>query len=218
MKTDDFIEQLARDVVAVTPLRHPWVRAVTWMCGAAVYMGVLTLMMTSAADVSANGTGWWFLFPQIAAVVVSAAAAAAAFATVIPGASARVLLWPAAAIGVWLGGLFVGSLREWQSTGGAALAPQHEWLCVAMIALGGALPALAMIFMLRQGAPLTPRVTTALSVLAAAGLANVGACVSHPHSSSAVILIWHGASVLTLVALSSWAGRSVLSWTRIGSA
>jgi hypothetical protein len=215
IKTDDFIEQLARDVRAIAPLRRPWLRAASWMLGALVYMAVLTLMMTSSGDVTVNGTGWRFLFPQVAATLVSAAAAAAAFASVIPGASARVLLWPAAALAVWLGSLFIGSLQEWQAIGAADLAPQGEWLCVAMIALGGALPALAMALMLRHGAPLTPRVTTALAVLAAAGLANVGACVSHPHTSSAVVLIWHGATVLSLVAVGAWAGRSVLSWDRI---
>jgi hypothetical protein len=215
MKTDDFIERLARDVEAVTPLQRPWLRAATWLLGAFVYMGALTLMMTSSSDVATNTTGWWFLLPQVAAIAVSAAAAAAAFASVVPGASPRVLLWPAAAVVVWLGSLLIGSLQEWQAIGTVGLAPQREWLCVAMIALGGALPALGMTLMLRHGAPLTPRMTTALAVLAAAGLANVGACVSHPHTSSVVVLIWHGATILTLVAVSSWAGRSVLSWDRL---
>ena len=215
MKTDDFIERLARDVEAVTPLQRPWLRAATWLLGAVLYLGALTFMMTSSGDVTTNGTEWWFLLPQVAALAVTAVAAGAAFASVVPGASPRVLLWPAAAVVVWLGSLLVGSLQEWQAIGTVALAPQREWLCVAMIALGGALPALGMAVMLRHGAPLTPRVTTALAVLAATGLANVGACVSHPHTSSTVVLIWHGTTILALVAISSWAGRAVLSWERI---
>lgn len=215
MKTDDLIERLARSVEPARPLRRPWLRATTWLVGALVYMSALTLMMTSSGDLIANGTGWWFLLPQIAAIVVSVAAAAAAFASVVPGASSRGLLMPAAAVAVWVGGLLVGAVQEWQAIGTVGLAPQREWVCVAMIALGGALPALGMALMLRRGAPLTPRVTTALAVLAAASLANVGACVAHPHTSSAVMLIWHGATVLSLVAASSWAGRSVLSWDRI---
>ena len=101
-----------------------------------------------------------------------------------------------------------------EAIGTVGLAPQREWLCVAMIAIGGALPALGMALKLRHGAPLTPRITMALAVLAAAGLANVGACVSHPHPSSAVVLIWHGVTVLSLVAVSS-GGTSVLSWDRL---
>lgn len=84
-----------------------------------------------------------------------------------------------------------------------------------MIGLGGALPAWAMARMLRYGAPLTPRVTSALVALAAAGLANVGACISHPHPSSAVVLLWHGATVAALVAASAWAGQHLISWERL---
>jgi hypothetical protein len=216
MKTDDFIEQLARDIRAVAPLQRPSLRAATWMLGALVYMGALTLMMTSSRDVAVNAIGWRFLFPQIAATIVSAAAATAAFASVVPGtSSARVVLWPVAALTLWLGVLFVGSLQEWQAVEAVDLVPRREWQCVAMIGLGGALPALGMALMLRHGAPMTPRITTALAMLAAAGLANVVACVSHPHTSSAVVLIWHGTTVLSLVAVSAWLGRSVFSWDRI---
>jgi hypothetical protein len=215
MKTDDVIERLAQEVQAVTPLQHPWLRAATWLSGALVYMAAVTLMMMSTGDATANGARWWFLLPQIAAIAVSGAAAGAAFASVVPGASPRVLMWPVAAVVVWLGSLLVASFQEWTAIGTVGLAPPREWLCVAMIAIGGALPAWVMALMLRHGAPLTPRVTTALAVLAAAGLANVGACLSRPHASTAVVLIWHGATVLLLVAASSWAGRSVLSWDRI---
>lgn len=89
MKTDDFIERLARGIEPVTPLHRPWLRATTWLVGAFVYMGALTLLMTSYGDLTANETRWRFLLRQIAAIAVSAAAAAAAFASVIPGASPR---------------------------------------------------------------------------------------------------------------------------------
>ncbi len=215
MKTDDFIERLARGVTPVAPLQRPWRRAATWLIGAAVYIGLLAMTMTSSADVSANSDAWRFLLPQIAAIAVSGAAAAAAFAAIVPGASSRVLLWPSVAVTLWIGILLVGSVQEWQTIGAAGLAPQREWLCVAMIGVGGALPAVAMARMLRYGAPLAPRVTSALVALAAAGLANVGACISHPHTSSAVVLLWHGATVASLVAVCAWAGRRVFSWERL---
>jgi hypothetical protein len=214
MKTDDFIEHLARGVTPVAPFPRPWRRAAIWLAGAAVYVAVLAMMMTSSADMSANYV-WRFLLTQVAAIVVSAAAAAAAFASIVPGSSSRVLLWPSIPLVLWIGVLLVGSVQEWQATGAAGLAPAREWLCVAMIGIGGALPALALARMLRDGAPLTPGITTALVALAAAGLSNVGACISHPHTSSAVVLLWHGATVAALVAASWRAGEHVFSWERL---
>jgi hypothetical protein len=40
-------------------------------------------------------------------------------------------------------------------------------------------------------------------------------CVSNPHPSNAVVLFWHGATLLVLVAASAWAGCALLSWDRI---
>jgi hypothetical protein len=214
MKTDDFIEQLAREVAPVTPFAQPWRRAAIWFVGTAVYIGLLAAMMTTSADLSANSL-WRFLLPQLAAIGLSALAAAAAFASIVPGASSRVLLGPSIALAVWIGILIVGSVQEWGRAAVANVAPSREWLCVAMIVVGGALPALAMARMLRAGAPLTPRVTGALVALAAAGVANVGACVTHPHTSSVVVLLWHGATVAALVAASAWAGPYLFSWERL---
>ena len=71
MKTDDLIEQLARGITPVARVPRPWRRAAIWLVGAAVYLGVLAMMMTSSADVSGNNTVWRFLLPQIAAIAVS---------------------------------------------------------------------------------------------------------------------------------------------------
>jgi hypothetical protein len=215
MKTDELIDQLARSAAPVVPRSHPWQGTAAWLTGAASYFVVLAALMTSSADLADNGISWRFLLPQIVAIVTSGAAAAAAFASMVPGTSPRVRYWPVAAAGLWVGVLVVGSVREWPAAAPATLAPAREWLCVAMIGLGGALPALALTRMLRPGAPLTPGVTGALVGLAATGLANVAACVTHPHTSSAVLLLWHGATVAVLVTASAWAGRRVFSWDRL---
>jgi hypothetical protein len=212
MKTEDFAERLARDLTPVRPLRRPWIRAALWSLGASLYLGVLTLLMTSRDDLAANATNQRFMFQQVAAVVTSVSAAAAAFVSVVPGYSRRVFLLPAAAATAWLASLLVGASQEWNEGGLAGLAVQREWPCVATIILGGALPALVLALMLRRGAPLAPRLTMVLTVLAAAALANVVACVSEPHPSSIAVLVWHGSTVLALLWLAGGIARSVLTW------
>lgn len=213
MKTEQLIADLTRHIGPAQPLPRPSIRAAMWLAGVALYLGVITLSMTSSADVAANGMGWPFVFPQIAAIVTGMAAAAAAFASIVPGHSRRVLIFPAVAAAVWLGSLTGWSLQEWNQ--GVRLAAPREWLCVAMMVGGGAPPALWMGAMLRRGAPLTPGLTTALAALAVAALGNVGACLSEPHPSNAVVLIWHGGTIVALVALAAWLGRRVLNWERL---
>ena len=182
-----------------------------WMLGAVMYFGVMTLMMTPSTELVANAAGRSFLLLQVAAIVASVAAAGAAFVSVVPGSSPRVFAWPVATVGVWLGSLVPGTMREW-SSGAVSFVSQPEWPCVAMIVLGSLVPLLGMARMLRRGAPLTPRTTLALAVLAPAGLANVVACVSNPHASRGVMLIWHGSTVLTLMAVAAGFGASILTW------
>jgi hypothetical protein len=212
MNTDRLVEHLARDLRPAYALRAPWVRAGWWLVGAVAYLSMLALTMTSRADVAGNG-GWLFLLGQIGAVATAAAAAIAAFASTVPGFSRRVLVIPIAAATVWLGGLAVGAVGEWNAAGVAGLAAPREWLCVVTIVLGGALPWLMIASMLRQGAPLAPRVTAALGALAVAALANIAACVSHPHPSSLVTLVWHGSTIVALIGLATAAANYVaLSW------
>ncbi|HSC29484.1 MAG TPA: NrsF family protein [Vicinamibacterales bacterium] len=210
MNTDRLIERLAREAMPAGPLRSPTVRAAAWLFWALVYVGLLTFAMTSRADLAANGGGWRFVLPQLLAVLLAATSAVAAFASTVPGVSRRALLLPILAGSFWLGNLILG--QEWSQVNAASLAAPGEWQCVAMIALGAALPGLGITIMLRRGAPLTPRRTAALGALAVAVLANVGACISHPHPSNAVTLLWHGATILVLVALASWGSRLVLTW------
>jgi hypothetical protein len=209
MNTDRLIAHLADRLPPVQPLRRPGWRAFVWLCGASAFLGVLALSMTSTADVAINGTGFGFVGPQLVAVLTSILAAWAAFTSVIPGYSRAALMWPVVAGVAWIGGLAIG-MPEGQS--GAMLAAPREWMCVAVIILSGGPMMAALWFMLRRGAPLNPSVTAALAALAVGALANVAACVSHPHTNNAITLVWHGATMAVLVGLAAATGHLALKW------
>jgi hypothetical protein len=211
MKTDRLIEALAQNLTPLEPLSAPWIRAAWWLLGAVSYVGLLVWMMASPADVASGGGGWPFVFYQLFAILAAAAAATAAFASTVPGFPRRIFLLPAVAAMVWLGSLAVGAVQDW-SRGSVNLAAADEWTCVAMIVFGGAVPGLVLAIMLRHGAPLTPGLTAAMGTFATASLVSVGACVSHPHPSDLVTLVWHGGTILVLVATAAWGSRAVVTW------
>lgn len=211
MNTDRLIETLAQDLTPIEPLSGPWMRATRWLLGAVAYLGVLIWMMASPADVVSSAHAWPFLFYQLSAILAAATAATAAFASTVPGFPRRILLLPALAAMVWLGSLAVGAVQDW-SPDGVALAASGELACVAMIVLGGAVPGLVLAIMLRRGAPVTPGLTAAMGTFATATLANVAACVSNPHPSDAVTLVWHGGTILLLVSTAALSSRAVLNW------
>jgi hypothetical protein len=104
-------------------------------------------------------------------------------------------------------------VQEWRAVGLAGLADGHELLCVVTIAVTAVPPAFGLALMLRNGAPLTPRLTMALTALAAAGLTNVVTCLASPHTSVIAVLGWHGATLIALSVLAAGMGRFVLPWT-----
>jgi hypothetical protein len=209
MNTDRLIEHLADRLSPVQPLRRPGLRAFVWLCGASAFLGVLALSMTSTADVAINGTGIAFVGPQLVAVLTSILAAWAAFTSVIPGYSRTAFIWPLVAGVAWIGALAIGVP---QAPTGAILAAPREWMCVTLIVLSGGPLMAAMWLMLRRGAPLHPSVTAALAALAVGALANVAACVSHPHTNNAITLVWHGATIAVLVGIAAVTGRLALTW------
>ncbi len=211
MQTDDLIEQIARSATPVAPLMRPARSAARWTGGAALSVAVLVLARVLVSGGSGGAFPPWLLMAQVVAPAAAFAAAVAAFSLIIPGANGRVLKWPLVAGGGWLAVLAVAALREWPTTMAGPEAA-HAWLCVAMIAVGSLLPVAAMVRSLRRGAPLPPELTVSPAVLAAASLSNVGACLAHPHSSAAVLVVWHGATVMALVIAGAVLGRSLLVW------
>lgn len=214
MNTEGLIDTLSNHVAPAPPLAGPWTRSAVWLLGTLIYFGVLLLMMTSVPKVAANSRDWLFMFHQFAAVSTAAAAAGAAFALTVPGYPSWSLRLATVTAFAWVASVSLGTIQEWTRNDVNLVAP-GEWACVAFIVLGGILPAAMMVRLLRRGAPLAPRLTTALAVLASTALASVTACVSHPHPSDAVTFVWHGTTVLILVAMAASTGRLLLRWKTI---
>ncbi len=139
-------------------------------------------------------------------------AAIAAFASVVPGYNRRVLLLPLVPLILWLGGLGQSSVRDWLQLSSHGFSMRSEWACLPATLLAGVVPAIAMAVMLRRGAPLTPRLSALLGGLAAAGLGNLGVCVTHHAHGNVLVLVWHVGIVVALTLMVGSAGRRVLNW------
>ena len=215
MDTNELIQQLGAKAPPVHPLRRPWKRTALWLGIGIVYVAMVVVMMTPRADLLAKFSESRFLIEQGAALLTGIAAATAAFASVIPGINRKLLLVPIIPLAVWVGTLGQGCVSDWVRYGPAGLSLQPDWLCFPAIALVGAGPAVAITWMIRRGAPLTPHLTAALAGLAAAGLGNFGLRLFHPQDASLMVLVWQFGSVFILSVLATLSGRYVLNWQRI---
>jgi hypothetical protein len=210
LDTQRLIEQLAGGAAPVGRLPSPWVRATFWLTFAAVDLVAFVLVMSPRRDLGAALSEPTFIIEQLAALATGITAGIAAFASVVPGSGRRLLLVPLLPFAVWLASVGTGCAESWIRLGTAGLTLTPDWACVPSIALIGLAPAAVIAFMLRRGAPLTPRVTAALGGLAAAGLGSFALRFCHAQDDSLMVLVWQIGAVALFTVVAAAAGRWVL--------
>jgi len=217
MDTDQLIKRLAADLRPVKPLRSPSARAVLWIgmalpCVAAVVWG--KHLMPEPALV---GSDTRFIIEQAATLATALTAAIAAFSSVIPGHDWRIMLLPLGPLGLWLASVSHGCVQDWVRFGADGLTIRPDWDCLPTATIIGIIPAVALVLMLRRGAPLNPRLTLALAVLAVASLGNFGLQFAHARDVSIMVLVWHLGALAVLSALGGWLGERILGWGPVPS-
>lgn len=212
METDLVAQRLAHRSGRSLRLRSPSKRTVIWLGLAVPYVALVVAIMTLREDIGAKLTDPHYLIEQMAALFTGIAAAFAAFASTVPGFDRRSLLLPTLPFGIWVSSLSVGCLQAWLVYGSDGLSIYVDWICFPSIILVGLVPAIAIAFMLRRGAPLTPHLTTALGGLATVGLGDFGLRLFHAQDASAMVLVWQMGSVFLLTAIAGGFGIFVLDW------
>ena len=210
--TETLLRELAGQPPRVRPLARPWVRAAAWLAIAVPSALMVVVMMSVQGDWVSR-----LLLPRVVseeafALATGILAAIAAFSSVVPGYNRRVLFLPLVPLVLWLGGLGQSSVRDWLQLASHGFSMRSEWVCLPATIMAAAVPAIAMAVMLRRGAPLTPRLSVLLGGLAAAGLGNLGVCVTHHAYGNVLVLVWHVSIVVALTVIVGSAGRHVLSW------
>ena len=90
-----------------------------------------------------------------------------------------------------------------------------HWACFPATVIAGLVPAMAILVMLRRGAPVAPRLTTGLAGLAVASLANVGIRFVHPFDASLIVLAWHVVAIFAVSGVATIFGSRLFTWRDI---
>jgi hypothetical protein len=213
MDTNVLIHELANSATPVRRLPAPWARMLLWLALSVPFLAaVIWLMMPSDINPVGAIADRRFLIEEAALLVTALTAALAAFGSVVPGYDRRILLIPLLPLAVWLASLGDGCWRNWVALGANGLTLRPDWDCLPPAILIGVVPSIAMVLMLRRGAPLLPRVSIALGALAVAALANLGLRLFHVGDASIMVLFWHLGGAAVLAGFAAIAGRRVLYW------
>lgn len=215
--TQTVIERLARSAHPVRRLPSPGRRVVRWLAIGLAVIAVFAAVMGVRPDLGARLADPAFVLPLVAALVTAICAAHAAFASAVPGAPRWCLWLPLPPFVFWIGGLGRQCWQDWLTFGPDGIVFTPDLVCLPIIAMVGAVPAIAMVVMVRRGAPFTPRLTAFLGALAAATLAYVGLRLVHPQDAAFMVLVWQFGAVALFATIVGAFGNRLLAWRRLAA-
>ncbi|NKE46492.1 DUF1109 domain-containing protein [Roseomonas frigidaquae] len=208
MQTDELISRLSQDVPPVRRVTPPMQAALRWLAMALGVVAAVVLLSGFRHDLEQRLMLMHEQVNLLAALATGAAAAVAAFHLALPDRSDRWALLPLPFAAFWVSGLGWGCIAEFIERGWPAL--RVSFGCMSFIIGFGVPLTLGMLWMTRHAARIRPGPVAALAGLAAAALASVGLSLVHHLEAAAMVLIWHGGSVLLVMLFSRiWGKRAM---------
>ena len=208
MQTDELISRLASGLTPVRRVAPPLWDAARWLALALAVVGAGVAISGFRHDIEQR---LMLMHEQVnlaAALATGAAAAIAAFHLALPDRSGRWALLPLPFAAFWISGLGWGCVAEFVAQGWPALGTSFG--CMRFIIGFGVPLTLFMLWMTRHAAPIRPAPVAALAGLAAAAIASVGLSLVHHLDAAAMVLLWHGGSVLLVMLVARLAGARAM--------
>jgi hypothetical protein len=212
MKTADFINALAAEPVA-EPIHLGRRVALALALGAAVSAALFALMLGPRPDVVSAMHTVRFDLKFVDALAMLAPCALLALRLLRPDARPGALIaWLAAPFALLAGAVIVE----------LAVTPSDLWMvrmvgsnavhCLTLIPLMAIPPLIALIFVMRAGAPAYPALTGALAGAAAASAVALIYGTNCPDDSPLFVATWYPLATLIVSAAGALAGRIWLRW------
>jgi hypothetical protein len=210
--TPDLVESLAADAAPVRRLRHPLLRAATWLLLAVVVVLLLAIDHGVRADIEVRLRQPLFVAGIAASVVTGILATIAAFMISLPDRSRAWLLLPVPALCAWLSTISYGCLTDWVEVTPAGVEAGEAARCFATLFLTSFPLSAALLLMLRYAAMLRPTETAMAGALAVAAVAATALSLFHDLDATIMILAWSIGIAALLVLLGGAYGRTLFGW------
>lgn len=207
------IARLVRSATPVTRLEAPSVRLARWAITSAALVMLTVGILGVRADVTAQIVNGWFVARATATLAIVIAASIVVFLMSVPGGEPSPLARtvPLAACLVWAA-ILLGSVAATPSPIDHLLQVRPHPSCVLLITATALLPAVVLVRMLQDAAPLRAAWTSGLAGLASLAIGALGTQFVCTDDSAAHQLVWHLTPVALLTLASIAVGSSVLRW------
>ena len=211
MQTELLIAQLADDLAPVRPLARPGVRLARWLLISLPAAGLVAWAFGWRPDLAARLADPGFLVAEGAALLTALVGAYAALCAGLPDEPGWKLWLPLLPMALWLGLIGRQCLAVYLRFGPDGLRITSDVMCLPAIALGGLVPAIAIVAMLRRGGHFRTTHACLCGALGAAALGAAALRLYHPEDAAIMVLIWQLGSVAVLSLAAGAIGRMIVA-------
>ncbi len=210
METEQLVARLSADLAPVRRLPAPGVRLGWWLLASVPAAGAVAVGYGLRPDLAARFADPAFVVEFGAAALTGLVGAYAALCAGLPDQPGWKLWLPAAPMLLWLLTLGRQCLDVWLRIGPRGLAVTDDLMCLPAIALGGLVPALAIVVLLRRGGRFRSLHACFCGGIGAAALGAAALRLYHPQDAAVMVLVWQVGSVALLTLVAGPLGRLLL--------
>lgn len=210
MRDEELIDRLTDAAEPVRRLGPPWQGAVLWLGMSAALLAAVVALTGLRHDIEERLGLMHEQVNLLLALTTGVLAAFAAFHLARPDGDRRWIWLPLLPALGWVAGMGMGCLGDLWAGGWEGLRLGTSFGCTRFI-LGFGIPmTAAMLWMVRHGALVRPVAVATMAGLGAAAMASIGLTLLHHLDAAAMVLIWHGGSVLLVTLLARHTGGRAL--------
>lgn len=211
MKTDLLVEALVAGLTPVRRISPPWRRLVWWLAISVPAVGLVVWMFGLRPDLLRHLGQTNFLLYEAAALLTGVVGAYAALCAGLPDQPSWKSWLPIAPLALWVGTLGHQCLDVLLRLGPAGLTLTSDAMCLPAIAIGGVVPAITMVLLLRQSRQFRATPACLCGALAAAAFSAAVLRLYHTEDAALMVLVWQLGSVALFTLLAGAMGRLLLA-------
>jgi len=153
-----------------------------------------------------------FVLGMLGALATGILAAVASFRISLPDSSRLWIVLPLPALALWVSTIGYGCLTDWVSMDPDGIHMGEAVRCFATLLMTSVPLSIAMLVMLRYAALLRPLEVSVMGGLAIAAVTAFALSLFHDLDATVMILVWNLGVAALIATLSSFFGRSMLTW------
>ena len=202
MKTEGLIERLAAELTPVRRIARPARRLVRWLLISVPAACLVVWSFGVRPDLAARLADRTFLGEEGAALLTALVGIYAALCAGLPDQPGWKVWLPMAPMALWIGVLGQQCLDVFLRVGPEGLQVTSDAMCLPAIAVGGLVPAIAIVVMLRRSGKFRTTHACLCGALGAAALGAAALRLYHMEDAAIMVIVWQLGSValFTLVA------------------